>query len=341
MSRNNKKYQDILQYELSTLDDDTRLMLSNELHHSYRSKFKHRNVIAHEIDEVWSCDLMDMINLSSFNDGYKYSLNVVDVFSKFAWSIPIKDKYGRSIVSAFQDLFSKTNRKPKFLWVDKGGEFYNTGLTNYLKEFNISMYSTFSESKSVVVERFNRTIKDFIFRYFTSHNTKKWINIIPKFLDMYNNRIHSTIKMTPTEASNKENEDEVYQTFVDKDIKERLLQPPNYDVGDIVRISRLKNIFEKGYDHNWSLNVYNIHRVLPTAPVTYILSDGTGEIIKGSFYDNEILDAQAFKKAFIPERVVQEKIIDKIPYSMVRYKGKSEIYDRFVPTVSLKSFKFV
>ena len=99
-----------------------------------------------------------MQSLSKYNKGIKYLLCAIDLFSKYAWVIPIKDKKGASIVNAFKKIIS-AERKPNKIWVDRGSEFYNKSLTDFLKMNNIEMYSTFNEGKSVVAERFIRTLK--------------------------------------------------------------------------------------------------------------------------------------------------------------------------------------
>ncbi len=328
MSRSNKKYQDTLKAELSTLDSKTRKMLSDELHRQVKTKIERRRVESSGIDDIWSCDLMEMGNVAQSNKGYKYSLNIVDVFSKYAWVIPLKDKTGRTILEAFKWVFDQ-GRIPKKIWVDSGGEFYNKQLQDFLAKNKTSLYSTFSESKSVVVERFNRTIKDAIYRHFTSENTNNWINYYATWLDEYNNRIHSTIGITPTEASMEENIDRVKEAFAKRG--KASIKPPVFEVGDNVRISRLKNTFEKGYDHNWSLAVYTISRDLPRRPPTYTLTDGAGNILVGSFYAEELQHAKSFDIAFKPEKVVKIEYINEIPFQLIHYQNKSDAYDRLIP----------
>jgi transposase InsO family protein len=138
---------------------------------------------------------------SEENNGYRYMLNVVDVFSKYAWSIPLKDKTAITTLAAFEKIVATSKRKPKHIWVDEGKEFYNKRMDQWIKENNIVRYSTYGEHKSAVVERFNRTIKTNMWKRFTAENTRNWIDMIDKLLLEYNNRLHSTIKMTPVEAS--------------------------------------------------------------------------------------------------------------------------------------------
>lgn len=141
-------------------------------------------------------------------------LNVIDVFSKYAWSIPMKNKTGETTLEAFRKIVRDSGRIPKQIWVDKGLEFYNKYVSGWLKEYNINRYSTYSEQKSVVVERFNRTLKEMMWKRFTAENTRNWIDMLNTLMHKYNNRIHSTIGMTPVKASQKENEIKVLENIV-------------------------------------------------------------------------------------------------------------------------------
>jgi len=129
----------------------------------------------------------------------RYLLTVIDAFSKYGWMLPIKDKTGKSVADAFKEIFKKSKLKPEKLWTDKGREFYN----KHVKELGVELYSTENEEKSSVVERWNRTMKEKMFKYFTANNTNKYIDVLDDFVERYNNTRHSSIKMTPVEASKK------------------------------------------------------------------------------------------------------------------------------------------
>ena len=127
-------------------------------------KFKKRKVYSSYRDNIWGVDLADMQSLSKYNKGIKYLLCAIDLFSKYAWFIPIKDKKGTSIANAFKKMFefeyeSDSNRKPNKIWADQGSEYYNKSFKDFLKINNIEMYSTYNEGKSVVAERFIRTFE--------------------------------------------------------------------------------------------------------------------------------------------------------------------------------------
>ena len=182
-----------------------------------------------------------MQQLKCYDHGFRYILNVIDVFSKFVWSVPIKEKTGKTNTNTFQSIGKTSKRKPKELWFDNGSEFYNKIFTKWLVENEIKMYSTFTESKAVVIERFNSILKNKMYKYFTAKNTYKYVEALIDLNNEYNNHKHSTIKMTPTEPSMKYNE-KVTQNDV-YSIHDKTIYKSKFMVGDRVRISKYKKNF--------------------------------------------------------------------------------------------------
>ena len=144
-------------------------------------------------------DIADMLLLSKFNNGFRFLLCVADIFSKYAWVVTLKDKNGASIVNAFQKTLKESDRKPNKIWVDKGSEFYNSFLKKWLTDNDIEMYSIHNERKSVVAERFIRTLKTKMYKYMTSVSENIYINKLDNIVDEYNNAYHRTIKMEPVD----------------------------------------------------------------------------------------------------------------------------------------------
>jgi len=263
---------------------------------------------------------------SKVNKGFRYMLNVIDVFSKYAWSIPLKDKTGQTTLDGFKLIVKDSGRIPKYIWVDEGKEFYNKLMTEWMKENNIVRYSTHGEHKSAVVERFNRTLKEIMWKKFTAENTRNWINMLDQLMNHYNNKYHNTIKMTPTEASKKKNEDEVLnnQGYMDRIVKKH-----KFRIGDKVRISRLKGLFEKGYLPNWSEEVFEIVEAKDTNPFTYILKDTQGEIIAGSFYTEELQHTS--QEVYRIEKVLRKKKIDGVEHGFVKWLGYNKKFNEWIP----------
>ena len=225
-----------------------------------------------------------MQQYSKQNKHYKYLLAVIDVFSKYGWLIPLKNKTGVTVSEAFKILFKE--RKPMHIWADKGSEFYNRQVKDLLKDNNIKLYSTENEEKSSVGECWIGTMKQHIYKYFTAHKTTKYYDILDKLVKNYNNTAHSSIKMSPVEASKLENELTVYKNLYPE--KEKKIKKPKLKVRDRVRITKKKGKFEKGYTTRWTKEIFVIEKVLNTNPVTYKINDLKGEEIKGSFYEQEL-----------------------------------------------------
>jgi len=209
--------------------------LAEELHKPVQKKFRKRRIWVSGIDNIWAADLVDMTEFAKFNNGYKYLLTVIDVFSKYGRIILLKNKTGKATASALKTIF--THRKPQRLWVDKGKEFYNKDV-----KFLIDLYSTENEEKSSVVERWNRTMKERMFKYFSANNTYKYIDVLKDLVKRYNETKHSSIGMTPIEASDPANENKVRIKLYPN-----LPAPskPKFTVGDRVHIPRKKRMFEK------------------------------------------------------------------------------------------------
>ena len=215
-------------------------------------------------DNIWGVDLADMQLLSKFNKGFRFVLIkdllcVIDIFSKYAWVIPLKDKKGISIVNAFQKILKGSNRKPNKIWVDKGSEFYTISFKKWLQDNDIVMYSTNNEGKSVIAERFIRTLNNRIYKYMTSISKNVYIDKLDDIVRKYNNTYHTPMKMKPIDVKD--------NTYIDFK-KESNDKNPKFKVGDHVRISKYKNIFAKVYMPNWSEEIFVIKKVKNTVPWT-------------------------------------------------------------------------
>ena len=182
-------------------------------------------------------------------------------------------------MKAFQIILKQSNRKPNKIWVDKGSEFYNAYFKKWLRDNYIVMYSTHNEGKSVVAERFIRTLKSKIYKYMTSISKNVYIDKLDDIADEYNNTYHTTIKMKHIDVKD--------NTNINAD-KETNNKDPKFKVGDHVRISKYKNIFAKGYMPNWSKEVFVIKKVKNTVLWTYVINDLNVEEITGTFYEKEL-----------------------------------------------------
>lgn len=279
----------------------TKVMLVNELHRSARRYFKRRRVIMKGIDDHWQADLVEMQPYATFNNGYRYLLVVIDTFSKYAWVMPCKTKTGLEVTNVFHSIL-KQGRIPKNLQTDDGGEFFNKHFKTLMDKFQINLYSTFSVMKASIVERLNRTIKEKMWKLFSLQGNYKWQSILPKIVLEYNTTKHSKIKMKPADV-NKTNEARLLNT-VYSNIK--IAGPAKLNPGDLVRISKHKGQFEKGYTPNWSTEVFRIVTVKITNPVTYLLADLQSQPISGGFYEFELQKTKV-SDIYLVEKILRKK----------------------------------
>ena len=253
-------------------------ILADELHKPIIRKFNKRKVYSQFKDNKWGVDLADMQSLSRKNKGVRYLLCAIDLHSKYAFVIPLKDKKGISIANEFNKIIKQSSRKPNRVWVDQRGEFYNNVFEKWLSDNDINMYSTYNEGKSVVAEIFVRTLKNKLYKHMTATGKNVYYDVLDDVGNKYNNTKHSTIKMKPIDV---EDNKRVY-------IDEHSEKDSRFKVGDRVRISRYKNIFAKGYTPNWSKEIFIVDKIKDTVPYTYNLKDLNDEEIIGSFYDKEL-----------------------------------------------------
>ena len=290
--------------------------LAEELHKPVKRKFNKRKVLVSGIDKIWAADLADMKAFSGYNQGYSFLLLVIDIFSKYGWIIPLKNKEGKTVAEALKTIFKE--RKPEKMWVDKGKEFYNKNVKDL-----IELYSTENEEKNSVVERWIRTIKEKMWKYFTDNNTYTYMDILSDLVRDYNNTKHSSIKMTPVEASKKKNELTVWRNLYPDRLKIHDIKP-KFLVGDKVRISKKKKTFEKGYTTRWTEEIFTITKIQNTKPVTYKIADLNGEEIDGTFYEPEL--QKTGQQVFRIEKVIEEGKNK----SLVKWKGYSNKFNSWV-----------
>ena len=257
--------------------------LSNELNKPVINKFERKKVYVNHIDEINSCDLVDMQKYSKVNKGYKYIFTNIDIFSKYAWSFPLKTKTVKEIKSCFQKIFKE--RKPKYIWSDKESAFFSKEILQFFKDNNVEIYYTHSHFKAVIIERFNKSLRELMMKSFVKNNNTVWYNILPDLINTYNNRYHQTIKMKPKNI-NKLNEKHIRNTVYNYDINKK----PKFKINDLVRISlKRRTLFDKPTGNiKWSEQLYKIYKINKSNVITYQLKDMNNEIIKDQFYTKEL-----------------------------------------------------
>ena len=238
--------------------------LSQELNKSVINKFERKKVIVNHIDEIHSCDLVDVSNHSKMNKNYKYIFTNIDIFSKYAWSFPLKTKTIKEIEHCFQKIFKE--RKPSYIWSDQESASFSKEMLKFFEDNNVKIYYTFSNLKAVVIERFNRSLRELMMKKFVKSNNTVWFNILPELIKTYNNRYHRTIKMKPT-IINKANEKHIKMIYNYNITNKK----PKYKINDLVRISlKRRQLFDKPSGNiKWSKELFKIYKINKSNVITY------------------------------------------------------------------------
>ena len=220
------------------------------------------------INDIWSLDILDLKDYGPENNrGYRYVLIIIDNFSKFGWTVPLKNKNAITIKDSFENILISSKRSPNLIETDRGKEFYNNIFQDFLNKNDIKLYSRNSSYGTVFAERFNRTIRDLLKRPVFEKGDVNWIDVLPTITKQYNNRIHSSTKLTPIQASLKKNEGYVYKNLLDKRKKVK----PKFQINDLVRTADLKKTFSKGDTTNWSYKLYKITEIINDTIPSYRL----------------------------------------------------------------------
>ena len=275
--------------------------LSNELNKPVINKFERKKIIINHIDEIHSCDLVDMVKYSRVNRGYKYIFTNIDIFSKYAWAFPIKSKTIKDIKPCFEKIFKE--RKPKYIWSDQESSFFSKEMLKFFEDNNVKIYHTYSNLKSVVVERFNRSLRELMMKEFVKNNNTVWYNILPELIKKYNNRYHHTIKMKPINVD-KTNEKHIKNTVYNYDVTNK---KPKFKIDDLVRISlKRRELFDKPTGNiKWSEELFKIYKINKSNVITYQLKDMNNEIIKGIFYQKELQLTKNTTGEYIIEKILK------------------------------------
>lgn len=276
--------------------------LVDELHASARRTFPRRRVVVRGYDDLWQADVVEMRPYARRNKGHNYILTVIDVLSKYAWALPLKSKSGSEVAKALATIFRTDKRHPANLQTDQGKEFYNADVQNLLKRHGVNHYSTYSVMKASVVERFNRTLKNNMWKMFTLNGSYRWIDDLARLVAEYNARKHRTIGARPSDVT-PAMADRLLRT-VYSNVK--IAGPARFKVGDPVRVSKFKTVFAKGYTPNWTTEVFRVKKVQHTSPVTYLLEDYRGEPIAGGFYERELLRVKR-PDVYLVEKVLRRR----------------------------------
>ena len=298
------------------------------LHKPIRRNFNRRRTLVGGIDHQWAIDLADVSSLSTINDGYRFLLTCIDVLSKYAWVVAIYNKSAESVVSAMKSICDKSGRKPLKIQADKGKEFINQKFQKFLSERGIAFFSTENDDiKASIAERFNRTIKERLWRFFTYSRKKRYIDNLDEIVDSYNASYHRTIAMKPKDVML---EDEPY--LLDRMYSDLPLSPPpKLTINDTVRIAITRLPFKKGYTGLWSEEIFVVKSIVNSKPITYRLDDLQGEHISGTFYEQELQKiGYQEDRLYVVEKILKQRRRKNKTEYFVNFKGYPEKFNEWI-----------
>lgn len=261
------------------------------LHKQQKQKFDRNHYTIFNIDDLWEFDLCDVKSLTNYNDGYKYIMSVIDTFSKYGWMEPLKNKTAIQVTKALRKIITTSGRKPRNIQSDAGSEFKNSTLSSFLKSQGIKQQFPMIQSlhKGAVVERFNRTMKEKMFKYFTfkGKDYRTYVDVLQDLVDSYNNTKHTTIKMAPVDVTER-NTARVYSNIKNSHKKQKI-GIPNLKLNDFVRIIRKKTALEHAYTEKWTREIFLVSQVIKKKPQPlYKLKDLKNVLVRGKFYGDQL-----------------------------------------------------
>lgn len=307
------------------------------LHKPIRRRFPRRHYAVDNIDDVWEADLVDLRSLKDDNDGMVYLLVVIDVLSKYVWIEPLRTKTCAAVTEGFKRILDRSNsRTPVWLQTDKGKEFVGSVLQGFLTTRGIRFRVARSpDVKAAIVERFNRTLKERMWRYFTHKNTRRYIDVLQALVQGYNSTKHSTTKMQPSIVTL--HNASIARSNMEKRFKQ-CIRVAKYKVGELVRISKAKTAFEKGYEVRWSEEIFKIHRILTNRqPPVYELADLHDEVIDGFFYEEEIsvVKKNITETEFIIDKIIKSKGKGRHKQYFVSWRGYPEKFNSWIAAANI------
>lgn len=303
------------------------------IHRDHRSQKRNR-IVANTIDELWEADLVDMQEFAEYNDNFKYLLCVIDVLSKYAWVVPLKTKASLEVVKSFEKIF-KQGRKPNKLRTDRGKEFKNKDMENLTKQEKIYHYFTTNFLKACVVERFNRTLKTKMWKYFSANYTFKYIDVLDELVEGYNSKKHSRTRFAPKDV-NIFNSHQVFLNLYNDTSKATYKKPSNINVGDYVRLVKDKGVFEKGFTGHFLEEIFRVKQIITSKghKPMYKLEDLEGEEIMGCHYRFDLQPVHLKKdNLFVVEKILKTRKRNGKKEYFCKWWGYSDKFNSWVDKI--------
>lgn len=298
------------------------------LHKPTRKRFLRLKTIPTGFHTDWQCDLCIFDQIKQDNDGYRYLLVCIDVLSRMLFVAPTKSKRSEDMIEAFEKIFAKANILPNKIYSDRGVEFQAKKMLDYFEKKDIIKHAMYSpDIHAGVVERANRTIKGRLYKYFSQNNTLRWIDVIDKIIQNINNSVNRTTGVKPNSVTFDNARDLWEKLYKAENIM--LNKTPKLKRGDIVRITKEKGTFDKGYYPNFTDELFKISKVNPTQPVSYRIEDLEGEEIKGIFYQPELVKTTKNTTHRIAE-ILKSRTRKGVKEHFVKWIGYSDKYNSWI-----------
>ena len=328
--------------DLVVVKDWLKKQNTQAIHLPPKSKFETEAITVEYMDMQWDGDTLDLSQLAKYNNGFKYLVVFIDLFSRFLWVRAMKTKSADDTVVAIESIF-KEERVPEACRTDAGTEYKNAKVKALFENYSVFHFIAYGQHKANYAERVNRTLEDRLYKYFYENQTYKYIDIIDDIVFSYNNTIHSSINLPPADVT-KANSYEIYEKVYLPILNKRAAQARSYSfgVGDIVRLSLQRSVFSRGYQESWTEEIFKINKKLPSHPPRYKIEDLEGEIVKGSFYNQELLkvDVEDVNDiSFKIEKILAKKKINGVPHSHIKWLGYPKKFNTWLPTNQVENYK--
>lgn len=291
----------------------------------------------------YQADLLQVSSLAKFNRNVNFILILIDVFSRKVWAEPIKRKSMEMVSVALDSIFNSITRKKKsIMCTDRGTEFLNVKVRKVAREHKVTMIQSQNE-KCPIVERVIYSIKRLIYKYLDSHETKLYVNKLPKLIEVYNTRIHRSLNCSPEEADQLANKDTIlarHRENIRESLKKcNIKRPKQFSIGDVVRITRAKSLFSRGYEEKRTDEVFRVTKILSHMPIPmYSLSEYDHTPIEGKFYANELTKYSG--GLYKIENILQRRTRKGVKEMLVKWRSYNSKYNSWIPELNVeKQFK--
>ena len=315
---------------------------THTIHSTPVSKFHTEAIIVDYMDMQWDADLLQLSDLAKYNNGYKYLLVCIDLFSRYLWVKALKTKTAAETAKACKEIFDM-GRHCETLRTDQGREFLGAPFRDLLKDYSVTHMLAYGVHKASYAERVNHTIEDRLYKYFYEKQTFNFIDIIDDIVFSYNHTVHSSIFMAPADV-NEKNSLALFEKVYIPILNKRAAHPVkfSFENGDLVRLSRASTPFKRGYQEQWTEEIFRICNRIPSHPPRYKVKDLVDEIVKGSFYEQELQRVNISdpdKIEYKIEKIISSKTVKGKKFSLVKWYGYSDKFNTYIPASQIKNYQ--